>query len=181
MARRKGRTVEIPCREECMAILRTAGCAEEVVAHCEAVAHVAVKIARRCGARVQVVEAGALLHDIGRSVSHSIDHAVLGAELARELALPPQLVKIIERHIGAGILEREAATLGLPERDYIPETLEEKVVAHADNLVEGDKQVTVKEAVADLTRRGLKDAAVRTVMLHEELSRIAGIDVDRIA
>jgi len=87
---------------------------------------------------------------------------------------------IIERHIGAGILKDEAAGLGLPERDYVPETLEEKIVAHADNLIAGDKRVTVKDAVADLTRRGLKDAAVRTIKLHEELSQIAGIDVDKI-
>ena len=180
MTRRKGRTDEIPSREECLAMLRAAGCTEEVVAHCEAVSHVAVKIARRCGARVQIVEAGALLHDIGRSVRHSIDHAVLGAELARELALAPQIVMIIERHIGAGILEGEAAALGLPERNYVPETLEEKIVAHSDNLIAGVRRVTLKEAAADLIRRGLRDASARTVRLHEELSQIAGIDVDRI-
>jgi len=180
LTRRKDRTDEIPSREECLEILRTAGCTEKVVAHCEAVSRVAVKIARRCGAEVRIVEAGALLHDIGRSVRHSIDHAVLGAELARKLGLAHQIVMIIERHIGAGILEGEAAVLGLPERDYVPETLEEKIVAHADNLIAGDRRVTVKEAVADLTRRGFKDAAVRTIKLHEELSQIAGIDVDKI-
>ncbi|MGB2582023.1 MAG: tRNA (cytidine(56)-2'-O)-methyltransferase, partial [Thermoplasmata archaeon] len=90
------------------------------------------------------------------------------------------IVMIIERHIGAGILEGEAVALGLPERDYVPETLEEKIVSHADNLIAGDRRVTLKETVADLIRRGLRDAAVRTVKLHEELSQIAGIDVDRI-
>ncbi len=180
MTRRKGRMDEIPSHDECLAILRRAGCTEKVVAHCEAVSRVAVKIAQRCGARVQLVEAGALLHDIGRSVRHSIDHAVMGAELARELGLSPLIVMIIERHIGAGILEAETAALGLPAKDYVPETLEEKIVSHADSLIAGDRRVTVKEAVADLNGRGLREAAVRTVKLHEELSQIAGIDVDRI-
>lgn len=180
MTRRKGRMGEIPSRDECLAILRSAGCSEDVVAHCEAVARVALGIAKRCRARVELVEAGALLHDIGRARTHSIEHAVEGAELARELKLPVEIVMIIERHIGAGILRNEAASIGLPEKDYVPETLEEKIVAHADNLISGNRRVTVEEAVASLIRRGLRESATRTMRLHEELSQFAGTNVDRI-
>jgi tRNA (cytidine56-2'-O)-methyltransferase len=181
LTRRKSRTEGIPGRDECLAILRNAGCSEDVVAHCEAVARVATRIAKRCRARMDVVEAGALLHDVGRARTHSIEHAVEGARLAREEGLPDEIVLIIERHIGAGILSGEASSLGLPEKDFMPETLEEKIVSHADNLISGNRRVAVEEAVANLIRRGLRDSATRTMRLHEELSRLAGVDVDRIA
>jgi uncharacterized protein (TIGR00295 family) len=177
----RDRTDVIPDHAECLSLLREAGCSDDVVAHCESVAATAVKIAERCGACIPLVEAGALLHDIGRSRSHSIDHAVEGASLARGLGLPDPIVRMIERHIGAGLLKAEAVSLGLPARDFVPETLEEKIVAHADNLISGNRRVAVEEAVANLIRRGLRDSATRTMRLHEELSRLAGVDVDRIA
>jgi uncharacterized protein (TIGR00295 family) len=180
LTRGRSRSNDLPDRAECLRILKEAGCSQDVIAHCLTVSEVAVKIARRCRARVALVEVGGLLHDIGRSRTHSIDHAVKGAELAAALGLPNPVVLIIERHIGAGIREEEAEGLGLPTRDYVPMTLEEKIVAHADNLIAGGRRVTVNEAVSDLVRRGLSDAAVRTRRLHEELSKIAGLDIDRI-
>ncbi|HIH01804.1 TPA: HDIG domain-containing protein [Thermoplasmata archaeon] len=161
-------------------MLRHAGCSEAVVAHCIAVSEVATRMAKRLGATVSLVQTGALLHDIGRSRSHAIDHAVVGAEVAAELGLPEAVVLIIERHIGAGIAKDQAARLGLPVRDYVPETLEEKIVAHADNLIAGGKRVTLQETVADLTRRGLTEVAAGVMRLHAELSTMAGVDVDRI-
>jgi tRNA (cytidine56-2'-O)-methyltransferase len=180
LTRQDRRTDRLPDRGECLAILRGAGCSEDVVSHCVAVSEVAVRIARRCDAVVELVEAGALLHDIGRSRSHAIDHAVRGAELARELGLPDAVVLIIERHIGAGIPKDQAVQLGLPARDFVPETIEEKIVAHADNLIAGGRRVTVQETVANLTRKGLTDAAERMKKMHSELSEAAGIDIDSV-
>ena len=174
------RTGDLPDRDECIAMLRRAGCSEDVVAHCVAVSALATRIARRLGAAARLVQAGALLHDIGRSRSHAIDHAVVGAEIASELGLPEAVGRIIERHIGAGITKEQAQLLGLPERDFVPETLEEKIVAHADNLVAGDERVSVQEAVAGLTRRGLADVAAGVMRLHVELSTLAKMDIDRI-
>jgi uncharacterized protein (TIGR00295 family) len=176
----RDRTDVIPDHAECLSLLREAGCSDDVVAHCESVAATAVKIAERCGACIPLVEAGALLHDIGRSRSHSIDHAVEGASLARGLGLPDPIVRMIERHIGAGLLKAEAVSLGLPARDFVPETLEEKIVAHADNLTAGRRRVSSDCTVADLARHGLSDAALRVRRLHDELSGIAGMDLDRI-
>lgn len=176
----RARPVKVPGREECLRILADSGCGDDVVEHCEAVAKLAVRIARMCGADEGLVEAGALLHDIGRSRTHGIAHAVEGAKLASGLKLPPQLVRIIERHIGGGITTTEAERLGLPKKDYVPRTLEEKVVAHADNLTDGAKQVPVRVTVYQLVRKGMDDPAEQVLRLHKELSEACGCDVDEI-
>ncbi len=170
----------IPDHDECVRILRDCGCDDGVIAHCEAVCRAAISIGRRCGARLSLVEAGAMLHDLGRCRTHKIQHALVGAAIARELGLPDEVVLMIERHIGAGLTEAEAVTLGLPKKSYIPETLEEKVIAHADNLVDDTNRVPLRKAVIDFARRGLDDAAKRTINLHNELSRIAGVDLDAL-
>jgi len=163
-----------------MRYLRENGCDEIVIKHCEAVSALAVKIAKRCRADVRLVEIGGLLHDLGRCKSHTLTHAVEGAKIATSLKLPAALVKVIERHIGAGILPDEAAKLGLPKRDYSPRTLEERIVAHADNLMSGHRRTGVKDAAAYLVRSGQQDIARRVLALHEELSRSCGIDIDDI-
>jgi uncharacterized protein (TIGR00295 family) len=170
----------VPDHDECIRILTECGCDEAVIAHCEAVCRAALSIGRRCGARMSLVEAGSMLHDLGRCRTHSIRHAVEGAATASELGLPDEIVSIIERHIGAGLTKAEAVSLGLPAKDYLPETLEEKVVAQADNLVDGTKRVSVRKVVVDLARQGLDEAAKRTIELHNELSRIAGVDLDAL-
>lgn len=68
------------------------------------------------------MEAGAILHDVGRSKTQSIYHALIGAEILKEKEFPIEIVKITERHIGAGIPKEEAITLNLPPRDYLPIT-----------------------------------------------------------
>jgi len=170
----------LPSRDECLSLLREKGCDQNVVRHCEAVAELAVKIARKAGADRTLVEAGALLHDIGRCASHGMDHAVLGASLAAELKLPRKIVRIIERHIGAGLTKADAKALGLPEKDYIPETLEERIVAHADNLIDGSTRARVTDAVARLAREGKTEAARRVLELHRALSLACGMDIDDI-
>lgn len=169
---------KLPTRDECIVILQESGCDEGVMKHTLAVTELAVRIAKRCRADVELVEVGALLHDLGRCKSHSIDHAVRGAELASAKKLPASVVKIIERHIGAGISKSEAKSLGLPEKDYTPMTLEEKIVAHADNLIAGTKRSTVKEAVGWLVRQGMQDPALKVLKLHEELSALCGMNLD---
>jgi uncharacterized protein (TIGR00295 family) len=161
-------------------LLQESGCSEGVVRHCIVVSDLAVRIAKRCAADVELVEAGSLLHDLGRCRSHGVDHAVLGAGIAREKKLPEPVVRIIERHIGGGITRTEAKKLGLPERDYLPKTLEEKIVSHADKLTAGTRRTTVKEAVGRFVREGLADSAVRILKNHEELSSLCGMNIDDI-
>lgn len=168
----------LPSRDECIALLQECGCGEDVIRHCLVVTELALKMAKKCEADIRLVEVGALLHDLGRCRSHGIDHAVRGAEIARSKKLPAEVVKIIERHIGAGIPRSEAKELGLREKDYIPQTLEEKIVSHADNLTAGTERTTVKQAVGWLVRKGLHEPALKVLTLHEELSARCGMNLD---
>jgi tRNA (cytidine56-2'-O)-methyltransferase len=161
-------------------MMREAGCGNGVLRHVEAVEKLAVRIAARCGADVGLVSAGAILHDIGRSKTHGIRHAVEGGRIARQLGLPTAVVRIIERHIGAGIPPEEAARSGLPVRDYTPRTLEEKVVAHADNLIGSAKRIPVSQTIRKFRREGLEEGAARIEALHAELSRLCGKDLDEV-
>jgi len=130
-------------------ILIQAGCSADVVAHCIVVSQLARSFAER--ARVvldrELVQKGGLFHDIGRSRTHGIEHALAGVEIAKKLGCSEQLIHIIERHIGAGITEAEAVKLGLPQKDYIPLTPEEKIVSYADNLINGVRKMPFPEAL----------------------------------
>jgi uncharacterized protein len=121
---------------------------------------------------MRLVEIGGLLHDIGRSRSHEVDHAVVGAEILKEMGLSEALVLIVERHIGAGIPADEAVELGLPERHYLPESLEEKIVAYADKLLSGRREVPIEVTIKDFsTKLGEDHPSIdRLWTLHYEMT-----------
>lgn len=100
----------------------------------------------------EIVNNGALLHDIGIMRCHApkilcmgdmpyISHGVCGAEMLRDYGRQMGLdleayARICERHTGSGITAEEvvASRMPLPVRDYLPETLEEKLVCLADKF-----------------------------------------------
>ncbi len=171
----------IPDTAGCIRILRRAGCRHRVVVHCCTVRAVAdVMLARIPSADADLAVAGALLHDIGRSVDHSIAHAYRGAEMLAELDLDPRLTEIVRRHTGAGLDDRDVEEMGLPPGDYIPRTIEEKIVAHADNMVSDNRVITHRRAVDRLRDRGADRGADRIEALHRELSELCGFDLDGI-
>ena len=170
----------IPTPDRCIELLKENGCTEQIIRHCLAVRDVAVKIAKKANADVAIVEAGALLHDIGRSKTHGILHSIEGAKIAEKLGLPDSIIKIIERHIGAGVPANDAKRLGLPEKDYIPITLEEKIVCHADSMVNNDRQQRIEVELERVIMEGHTDYAIRLIKLHKELSDIIGMDVNLI-
>ena len=170
----------IPNPGKCLRLLREAGCSDDVINHCKAVRKVAVRIAKKAHANIQLVEAGALLHDIGRSKTQGIMHGVEGAKIATELGLPLSIVNIIERHLGAGIPIEEAMTLGLPPKDYMPTTLEEKIVAHADNLIDNDREHPIEKEVEKALQKGHTKHAERLMELHRELSQRCGMNLNDI-
>lgn len=165
-------TIKRGILSECTGILRSVGCDESVITHCIAVAEFALELARRHRGRVdeKLVFAGALLHDLGRARSHGVEHGYLGGEIARRLGLNERLVRIIQRHVGAGITAAEASELGLPPIDLLPETLEEKIVAHADNLLDGSRRMSLDEVISNL-RSKLGDS-------HPALARMRALHAD---
>jgi uncharacterized protein len=117
-----------------------------------AVSNLAVKIAgkikkKEANIDMKLVKIGGLLHDVGRAVTHNINHGVIGANILRSFDLPRPIVMIVERHVLAGIPAHEAVKLGLPNRDFLPETLEEKIVSYADKLIEGVYEISFNEAL----------------------------------
>jgi len=162
-------------QKDAIHLLHKAGCPPDVIAHAQAVAEYAREIAEQynerhrnhTGADIELVIAGALLHDIGRARSNGIDHAVAGAEIAQAFGLDMRIVRIIKRHIGAGIPKDEAERLGLPGEDYLPETAEEMIVAHADNLVDDTERISIDERIRRMRARGFdSDAIERMIRLH---------------
>lgn len=145
---------------------------ENVIEHCKAVCRKSLKIAVNFNnADKDLIRKGALLHDIGRSRTHGITHAIEGVEIARKYGYPVEVLNIIERHIGAGITAEEAVKLGLPEKSYVPETIEEKIVAHADNLISGTKEVDI-DFVIEKWKRTIEDSddnIKRLIELDNEL------------
>jgi uncharacterized protein (TIGR00295 family) len=170
----------IPDPKTCIDLLKKAGCSKEVIDHCKAVRDIAVKIAKKAGADVYLVEAGALLHDIGRAKTHNIQHVLHGVEIAKRLGLSEKIIRIIETHIGAGIPSEEAKKLGLPDKDFIPETLEEKIICHADSLIVKNKKQNIENEVEKALLKGHRSYATRLISLHKELSNICGIDLNKI-
>jgi uncharacterized protein len=168
----------LPNEKECVDMLRAAGCSEKVVRHCCTVNIVAMTIARACDADLDLVNAGSWLHDIGRSVTHGARHVSEGVIIVRGKGLPESLARIISRHIAAGLTAEEATILGLPPGEYMPETLEEKIVCHADNLVGDVKILTLEESAEDSEVRGYLMTARRMRKMHHELSEACGEDLD---
>jgi uncharacterized protein len=172
-----------PSENEAINLLTKAGCSSKVVRHCKAVADLATRIAQKIAGNsivvdVNLVRIGALLHDLGRARTHSIEHAIVGADIARSLRLPASIVRIIERHIGSGISVTEATQLGLPKRSFLPRSLEEKIVLYADKLIEGNQELVFEEALTAFSMelgRVLGFPAInRLKQLHSELTSLTG-------
>jgi uncharacterized protein len=165
---------ELPNREQAIQLLRKYRCAKKVVSHCKAVAALAKETAEALKKKgldvdVDLVEIGALLHDLGRSKTHSVNHVVVGAEIGENQGLPEKVLCIIKRHMGGGVTSSEASKLGWPEDKYIPNTLEEKIVSYADKLIGSSERVPIEETITRLREEKLDGAAERVQKLHNEI------------
>ena len=154
-----------------------------ILRHCEAVA-MAAKImadeAERSGRPVdtKAVIAGALLHDIGRTRTQTVRHGVEGAEILEKEGVDMKVVEIVRRHVGAGISPEEAKKLGLPDYDYIPRTLEERIVCLADKMVDADKVRPFGEEVHRFTAKS-HDVG-RLLALKRGLAEELGVDPEKL-
>jgi ribonuclease Y len=75
---------------------------QNVLRHLIESSHIAAAIASELGLDPRVPRRGALLHDIGKAVTHEVEgsHAIIGAEIARRLKEAPEVVHCIESHHG---------------------------------------------------------------------------------
>lgn len=149
-----------------------------LVRHSRDVADRALAIAARhpeLGLDTVFLEEGAMLHDIGIFMTdapgifcHGADpyirHGIDGAGLLRREGWPRH-ARVCERHTGTGISRRQIRehNLPLPDRDFMPETMEEQVICYADKFFSKshpDCVRTVEQAAASLAKFG-GDGVVR--------------------
>jgi len=143
-----------------------------LITHSRSVADKALSIAKahpEMHLDTEFLEEAAMLHDIGVFLCHApgiqcfgnepyIRHGMLGAQLLRQEGLARH-ARVCERHTGAGISaeEIERQQLPLPPGDYLPETLEEKVICFADKFFSKtrlDREKTLEQATESLKKFG---------------------------
>lgn len=73
---------------------------QNVLKHSTEMAHIAALIAEEIGADLRVVKVAALLHDVGKALTHKIEgkHHHISAEMARKYGMPDNVVHAIEAH-----------------------------------------------------------------------------------
>ncbi|MFH0996121.1 MAG: HDIG domain-containing metalloprotein [Pseudomonadota bacterium] len=125
--------------------------------HCFAVADAAASVGSALRGDYTVdhdfLWSAALLHDIGRCITHDpIGHGVAGYDLLTRLGYEPEAY-VCASHILFGLEACEAARFGLPARDFVPRTVEERLVPLVDFLIEFDKPTTLDRRFSSLRRR----------------------------
>ncbi|HJP65456.1 MAG TPA: ribonuclease Y [Actinomycetota bacterium] len=75
---------------------------QNVLRHLVEAAHIGAAIASELGIDPRMVKRGAMMHDIGKAVTHEVEgsHALIGAEIARRLKESPAVCHAIEAHHG---------------------------------------------------------------------------------
>lgn len=140
-----------------------------LVAHSRLVANKALQLAEvnsHLDIDLKFLEEAALLHDIGVFKTKAPDifcfgdqpyicHGYLGAEILLAEGFPEH-AKVCERHTGGGLTKEEVlvGNLPIPAKDYLPITIEEKLILVADKFY--SKSLGVKEKSLDEVRASLK-------------------------
>lgn len=170
-----------------------------LVTHSSMVAQRALKICAahpEMGMNPYFLKAAAMLHDIGICRCDApgiqcfgkepyIRHGIIGADLLDYYAgfvqkteidmvaisdMEPY-VRVCERHTGAGLTKEEIIKqhLPLPHKDFLPMTLEEKVICYADKFyskTHPDREKTLEEAQRSLAKFG-NEGLQRFMSWHE--------------
>ena len=139
----------------------------------------------------ETVAIGALLHDIGirecdapsikcYGTQNYIAHGTIGAEMLRQYGSEHALdlevfARICERHTGSGLTAKEIRQqcLPIPERDYLPETLEEKLVCLADKFF--SKSGSRKEKDIDHVRKSMMKYGTDTIERFDAMCALFNI------
>ncbi len=143
--------------DESMRLLAQYGQGAAWTRHCLAVADAAAAVGlvleRKNTIDRSFLQSAALLHDIGRHVTHDpILHGIEGYRLLKKLGHEKE-AHVCASHILFGLSAAEAVQLGLPERDFMPRTLEEKLIPLVDYLIEYDQPTTLERRFSSLRKR----------------------------
>lgn len=156
--------------EKLQAFIKDLGGDDKYLEHVQQRARFALEITRSMEARgfdldADAIYFGAMLHDIGRTLTQDIDHGLKGGELVlshkdrlrNDFAIMPdtlsKIVESIECHIVGGLKCEwiEKANLPIPPRDYVPHSIEAKIVVFSDQILHGwDKQDSVLREAPEL-------------------------------
>lgn len=136
----------------------------------------------------ELVSAGALLHDVGILRCHApsifctgtepyIAHGTIGGTMLRTYGKEHDLdlevfARICERHTGAGLTAEEIREQGLPlpAKDFLPETLEEKLICFADKFY--SKSGSMEEKPPEKVRRSLEKFGPATLARFDEMQKL---------
>ena len=183
----------IPSRTECLELLQRFDMPHHIRRHSLLVAEVALFLAARLNRNssrldLRLIEAAALLHDIGKVSSFLTgeNHAVLGAHMLDGI-VHPAVSRIVEEHIS------------LASSQVAGPITESLIVNYSDKRVMHDQVVSVEERYEDLIARYAKgpsqeqflrrkldlySALETTVFSHLGIAphdaEIMGITIDRI-
>jgi ribonuclease Y len=126
---------------------------QNVLAHSIEVARLAAMMAEELGASAKTARRAALLHDVGKAVTHEVEgpHALVGGELARKHAEPEAVAHAMEAH----------------HNEVEPQTVEAVIVQAADAL-SGARPGARGESLEQYVKR-LRD-------LEQIASRHKGVD-----
>lgn len=143
----------------------------------------ALNEARSLGLDPAMVRGAAMLHDIGICRTNApgihchgeepyMRHGIIGAEMLRREGAPEEWAMVAETHTGTGLTEADVVQqqLPLPPRDYMPQTLLERLVCYADKFYSKSGSMerrTVARARASLSRHG-GDTIDRFDRLHDQ-------------
>jgi uncharacterized protein len=184
---------KMSARRESMRLLAKYGREACWTKHCFAVAEAAARVGAAV-AKVHPVDcsflwSAALLHDIGRYATHDpLLHGVEGYRLLSILKHEREAY-VCASHILFGLNAAEASQLGLPARDFVPRSIEEKLVPLVDYLIEYDQPTTLERRFSSLRERnagnaffldGLERAQEHARRFMTEIEAAIGESVERI-
>ncbi len=159
-----------------------------LLTHSDMVARKAIAVAEAANLDVDrdFVYDAAMLHDIGIFRCDAsgiycygdepyIRHGIIGANLLRQEGIDEAYARVCERHTGSGLTAKEIAEtdMPLPHKDFLPETLEEKLICYADKFYSksGDpKEEKSLERVRKSMAKFGPDALARFDALHSLLA-----------
>jgi len=125
---------------------------QNVLIHSIEMAHIAGMIARELGCNVDIAKKGALVHDIGKAISHEVEgtHVELGRKILAKYGIEPAVITAMESH----------------HEDYPFSSPESYIVTAADILSAG-RPGARRDTIEQYIKR-LKD-------LEEITSKFAGV------